>query len=69
MFKPNPKGQYMMPAHFGYRSRGRDAAAKPEYHDTHTLTISYLTDAEMLSQFLPEPFPLTAIPWSMYRRP
>ena len=29
--------------------------AKPEYHDTHTLTISYLTDAEMLSQVLPEP--------------
>jgi len=54
MFKFNPKGQYMMPAHFGYRRRGRGPA--PKYHDVTTMTISFLSDREAISQYLPEPF-------------
>jgi len=70
VFKFNPKWQYMMPAHFGLRPRGRGPA--PEYHDVTTMSVTYLTDGEMLSQYLPEPFsihpePLIHVSYSMNR--
>jgi acetoacetate decarboxylase len=60
VFKFNPKGQYMMPAHFGYRMRGRGPA--PKYHDVTTMTISFLSTQEALSQYLPEAFQVGAEP-------
>lgn len=60
MFIFSSKGQYMMPAHFGYRKRGRGAA--PKYHDVTTMAISFLSDREVISQYLPEPFEVGAEP-------
>jgi len=54
MFEFNPKGQYMMPAHFGYRKRGRGPA--PKYHDVTTMALSFLSETEAISQYLPAPF-------------
>ena len=54
MFKFNPQGQYMMPAHFGYRMRGQGPAHK--YHEVNTMSISFLSDRDAVSQYLPEPF-------------
>lgn len=71
MFKFNPKGQYLMPAHFGFRLRGRGPA--PKYHDVLSMTITYLTDEKALCQYLPEPFelgpePLVHVSYTMNRQ-
>jgi hypothetical protein len=42
----------MMPAHFGYLRRGRGPA--PKYHDVTTMTLSFLSDRKVLSQYLPD---------------
>jgi hypothetical protein len=52
MFTFNPMGQYLPPAHFGYRMRRRGPA--PKYHDVTTMTLSFLSDREIIFQYLPE---------------
>ena len=54
MFKFDPNGSYVMPAHFGPRPLSPKASGW--YHDVTTMVISYLTDREQLARYLPEPF-------------
>lgn len=54
MFEFDPKGRYLMPAHFDIpRTEG---APSGWYHDVTTMNITYLTDSEMLARHLPAPF-------------
>lgn len=52
MFTLDPGKSYMMPAHFGPRHFGQSAW----YHDITVMTVSYVTDAEMIAALLPEGF-------------
>lgn len=54
MFEFDPKGRYMMPAHFG--SPRIEGAPSGWYHDVTTMNVSYLTDREKLATYLPAPF-------------
>jgi len=53
MFKFDKNSFYMMPFHFGPRPAGRGTG---QYHDTTTMSITYLTDRDRLAGYLPEPF-------------
>lgn len=54
MFKPDPGQSYMMPAHFGPRYIGEKTSGW--YRDVTVMAVSYVTDAQRLAEFLPEPF-------------
>jgi hypothetical protein len=54
VFEFDPKGRYMMPAHFG--SPRIEGAPSGWYHDVTTMNVSYLTDREKLATYLPAPF-------------
>jgi len=64
----NGPGGYMMPAHFGPLARPAPGEFKPSgpgdapYGDVQSIFLSYLTDVEMLSRYLPIPFELTGEP-------
>jgi acetoacetate decarboxylase len=53
MFKFDPEQRYTMPAHFGPRT---EKIPSGWYHDVTNLVISYRTDRDKLSAYLPEPF-------------
>jgi len=53
MFKFDETRSYMMPFHFGPRPGGRGTG---QYHDTTTMSITYLTDRDQLARYLPPPF-------------
>ncbi|ACL01962.1 Acetoacetate decarboxylase [Desulfatibacillum aliphaticivorans] len=59
MFKFDPYQQYMMPAHFGPRNR---KAPSGWYHNVTSMVVSYRTDREKLSAYLPEPFEVAEDP-------
>ncbi len=54
MFEFDPKARYMMPAHFG--SPRIDGPPSGWYHDVTTMIVTYVTDRDKLSAYLPEPF-------------
>jgi acetoacetate decarboxylase len=54
MFEFDPKGRYMMPAHFG--TPKTDRAPSGWYHDVTSMIVSYVTDREKLAAYLPAPF-------------
>jgi hypothetical protein len=54
MFRFDPDGSYMMPAHFGPRPLSPRASGW--YRDVTAMVVSYLTDRERLARHLPEPF-------------
>ncbi len=56
MFRFDPNSSYAMPAHFGPRPLHPKASGW--YHDVTAITVSYLTDGELLASHLPEPFEL-----------
>jgi acetoacetate decarboxylase len=60
MFQLNPRGSYMMPAHFGPRTSSPKASGW--YRDVTMMVVPYVTDAEKLSAYIPEPFRLTEHP-------
>ena len=60
MFELDPNGSYMMPAHFGQRPFHPNASGW--YHDVTAMTVTYLTDAELLARFLPQPFTVAEQP-------
>ncbi len=60
MFKFHPTNKYTMPAHFG--GEGRDPnAPRPmlEYGDCTGVSVTYETDREALSRYVPEGFEIT----------
>ncbi|MDH3304542.1 MAG: acetoacetate decarboxylase family protein [Gammaproteobacteria bacterium] len=54
MFKFDPQGRYLMPAHFG--SPRIEGGPSGWYHDVTTMNVSYLTDKDELAAYLPDPF-------------
>ena len=54
MVEFDPRGRYMMPAHFG--SPRIEGAPSGWYHDVTTMNVSYLTDSDRLAAYLPAPF-------------
>ena len=54
MFKFDPHGSYMMPAHFGPRPFSPKASGW--YRDVTTMVIPYITDRDKLAAYLPEPY-------------
>jgi Acetoacetate decarboxylase (ADC) len=68
MFIFKPESFYMMPFHFGSRAQKGSAL----YGDVTTIAVSYLTDRQKLSEYLPEPFevgaePLVSVSYAMNR--
>jgi acetoacetate decarboxylase len=68
MFTFDPRSLYMMPFHFGSRAQRGSAV----YGDVTTISVTYLTDRKILSEYLPEPFevgaePLVSVSYSMNR--
>ncbi len=68
MFRFKPEAFYMMPFHFGPRA-GKGSAV---YREVTTLTVTYLTDRELLAEYLPEPFtvgpePLVSVSYAQNR--
>lgn len=59
MFTFDPNERYMMPGFFGGRPLGKSSA---RYNDVTNLIISYLTDPEKLSRYIPEPFEVGELP-------
>ena len=53
MFKFQSDVPYMMPAHFGIYHTDRSS---PLYLDAWRMSVGYVTDKEMLEQYMPEPF-------------
>ncbi len=68
MFTPLANSSYQMPAHFGPRYQG--AKTSGWYHDVTTMIVSYVTDRELLSRYIPAPFELaeTAVVSVAYAR-
>ncbi len=58
MFKFDGNYSYRMPAHFGGVPGG--GLQKLQYDDVSSVFISYLTDADKLSQYVPEAFEILA---------
>jgi acetoacetate decarboxylase len=54
MFSFETGKRYQMPAHFGPRPSSPKSSFK--YHDITSMTVPFLTDRDMLAQYLPEPF-------------
>ena len=54
MFEFDPAASHMMPAHFG--PRHYEPGSSGWYRDVTALTLPYLTDADRLAAYLPEPF-------------
>jgi acetoacetate decarboxylase len=68
MFTFKPDSFYMMPFQFGPRAQKGSAG----YGDVTTIAVTYLTDRQMLAQYLPEPFevgpePLVSVSYAMNR--
>jgi len=51
---------YMMPFHFGPRPFGRGTG---QYHDVTAMSITYLTDRDRLSAYIPPPFEVGEVPF------
>jgi acetoacetate decarboxylase len=51
---------YMMPFHFGPRQGGRGTG---QYHDVTTMSVTYLTDRDRLSAYIPKPFEVGVVPF------
>jgi acetoacetate decarboxylase len=60
MFEPDPQGTYMMPAHFGQRPFSPRSSGW--YRDVTSMSLSFVTDAERLSHYLPDPFRVADLP-------
>lgn len=54
MFELDPHGSYMMPAHFG--SRPFSPKSSGWYRDVTSMVFSFVTDPEVVSQYLPAPY-------------
>jgi len=68
MFKFDPQKRYLMPAHFGVRG-GKGSGS---YGDVTGMSVTYLTDRDILSKYMPEPMgvgaePLVTVSSSMSR--
>lgn len=62
--RPGLRGS-MMPVHFGqpdWPQPWPDPRGESHYHDVTGIAVSYLTDGERLSQYLPRPFELEGRP-------
>jgi len=72
--RPGLRGA-MMPVHFGqpdWPQPWPDPRGESHYHDVTGIAVSYLTDREQLSQYLPRPFelegpPVVTVAYSMNR--
>jgi len=60
MFKFEPMASYVMPAHFGPRKL--EPKASGWYRDVTMMIVSFVTDREKLSAYLPEPFEVAELP-------
>lgn len=60
MFEPEPQGSYMMPAHFGQRPFSPRSSGW--YRDVTSMSLSFVTDAERLSRYLPAPYRVAELP-------
>lgn len=68
MFKPDDGRRYMNPFQFG----PRPAKGSARYNDVISMNISYLTDSDLLSQYIHAPFelngdPVVSVSYSMNR--
>lgn len=54
MFKFDPHGTYMMPAHFGPRPMVPKSSGW--YRDVTAMTVPFLTDPQRLAEYLPAPY-------------
>ncbi len=57
MFKLKSDASYMMPAHFGPRYAGEKSSGW--YRDVTAMVVSYITDREKVSAYVPEPYEVT----------
>ena len=60
MFKFDPRGSYMMPAHFGPRPTSTQSSGW--YRDVTLMVVPFLTDRERLAAYLPEPYEVAENP-------
>lgn len=60
MFEPDPQGSYMMPPHFGQRPFSPKSSGW--YRDVTSMSVSFITDAERLGRYLPDPFRPAQLP-------
>jgi acetoacetate decarboxylase len=60
MFKFDPDGSYMMPAHFGPRPLSPKSSGW--YRDVTSMTVSFVTDPKRLAAYLPEPYEVAEAP-------
>ena len=58
MFKLNPQGRYMMPAHFGERPRSPRSSGW--YRDVTSMVVPFRTDRDRLAACLPRISPVLA---------
>jgi acetoacetate decarboxylase len=56
-FEFDPNSSYTMPAHFGPRPMHPKMTGW--YHDVTAMTLSYVTDRQVLAQYVPAPFRVT----------
>ena len=59
MFNFDPDERYLMPAFFGPAMRGVKSG---KYNQVTNMIVSYLTDAEKLSAYIPAPFEVADLP-------
>ncbi|MEH6586134.1 MAG: acetoacetate decarboxylase family protein [Halioglobus sp.] len=60
MFKLEPHGSYMMPAHFGPRPFSPKSSGW--YRDVTTMTVAFVTEREALAAYLPAPYRVADVP-------
>ncbi len=60
MFEPDPRGSYMMPAHFGQRPFSPKSSGW--YRDVTSMSLSFLTDKAHLAHYLPKPYHVADLP-------
>ena len=60
MFEFDPQGTYMMPAHFGPRPISPKSSGW--YRDVTAMTVAFLTDSQVLSQYLPAHYEVAEAP-------
>ena len=60
MFKLDPQGSYMMPAHFGPRPFSPKSSGW--YRDVTSMTVAFVTEREALAAYLPAPYRVADIP-------
>ncbi len=54
MFELDPRGSYMMPAHFG--SRPSSPKSSGWYRDVTSMVFSFVTDREQVARYVPAPY-------------